>query len=348
MIRRLTVYHQAKGAGTPPLAPDWTPGTHPAAAGPAWQLHTCQRSLWVTLAPTESACAAAARGPAEIEVFQGDAAYHFLLRVATGLASQLAGETNILGQLKSAWNHQARQFPWLQWLFADAKEIRAHFLSDVGGASYGRLVRQMLRSAPGPEHQPILVVGAGDMAESVAPWLRSSPLRILNRTPEKAEALAERLRRHPGGPVDVVAPADADAAWQGARAIVICTPLDPVADPQRIAALRNLGEDSGGIPVIHLGTPRSTAGAWRTLPGFQCLDDLYERQNQADGRRDRQLDRAIQACRERARHRLLGTSLSHPHGWEDLPEFFPETEYRFPGLAPTDFAGEFPAMAQAA
>ena len=37
------------------------------------------------------------------------------------------------------------------------------------------------------------------------------------------------------------------------------------------------------------------------------------------------------ACSERARHRALGLSLSHPHGWEDLPAFFAAADAVTPG-----------------
>src|SRR4051794_29683584 len=93
-------------------------------------LDTCQRSLWVgnlnqidpeSLKQTKA------------EVYKGQAAYHFLLRVATGLASEVLGETDVFGQFKEAWKKNqsscnccnAGLGPWIQRLFEDTKEIRS-------------------------------------------------------------------------------------------------------------------------------------------------------------------------------------------------------------------------------
>lgn len=328
MIRGLVVFQVAKAGGLRAPARGWEWALGIPVTAPVWQLDTCQRWLLVThgnftLSP--------AKLPVGVEMFRGSEAYEFLLEVATGLASQLAGETNILGQMKAAWSGQAPQVPWLQWLFADAKEIRARHLSEVGGASYGRSVRQLLRQPGGePAAGPVLLVGAGDMAETVAPWLRAWPLQIVNRTPARAQALAERLSAQPGAAVASVPPQHHELAWRSAGAVVVCVPADAAGDPVVMNWLRASIHGSA-VPVIHLGVHRLQAGPWGTLPEFRCLDDIYELQHQADSHRDRQLALASQACAERARHRGLGSSLSHPHGWEDLPSFFPFTAFQLGG-----------------
>ncbi len=338
MIRHLTVLHLARTAGHPAPPAGWERCLPPSSATSCWRLETCQRSLFVSLNPASRVAVPLVALPPGVEIFHGATAYEFLLRVATGLASELAGETNILGQLKAAWSHQSRQSPWLQWLFADAKEIRANYLSSVGGASYGRLVRQLLRSAGGLDAGPVLIVGAGDMAETVCPWLRATPMQILNRTPARAEALARQLQEQPGATVEVVAADQAEAAWRNAGAVVVCAPFDPVEDVLRQEWLRPAGPNEFARPVIHLGGNRQDAGDWSTLPQFHCLDDLYTLQRQSDGRQARQLGLAFQACLERARHRLLGSSLSHPHGWEDLPGFFPAPDFAHAGSVTAEFA----------
>lgn len=347
MICSLTVVHLAKSGGLSAPAAGWEHALGLPAGTPSWPLDTCQRWLQVFQGP-------AARKirpemlPEGMEVFHGTEAYEFLLEVATGLASQLAGETNILGQMKLAWSLQSAQVPWLQWLFADAKEIRAKFLSEVGGASYGRLVRQLLRQTHGAEAGPVLVVGAGDMAETICPWLRATRLQILNRTPARAEALAAELRKHPGAAVEVVDPAEAEAAWRGASAVVVCVPFDAAEDARRRNWLRPESSPEGATPVVHLGGNRAQAGAWNAVPRFSCLDDVYALQSQADGRRDRQIALASLACAERARHRGLGSSLSHPHGWEDLPAFFPFTAFQLGGARRASARPECDAEAIAA
>ncbi len=325
MIRGLTVFHVAKAGGLRAPAEGWEQAAGIPAAAPVWRLDTCQRWLAVTQG---TGAQSSAKLPAGMEVFQDCEAYEFLLEVATGLASQLAGETNILGQLKAAWSGGAPQAPWLQWLFADAKEIRASHLSEVGGASYGRGVRQLLRLAGASPAGATLVVGAGDMAETVCPWLRAGPLQLLNRTIARAEDLASRLRAHPGASVEVLAAGAAENAWRQARAIVLCVPFSPADDWCRLGWARS------AAVIVHLGGSRTQAGAWNSLPQFRCLDDLFALQHRADAHRDRQLALAALACAERARHRNLGSSLSHPHGWEDLPQFFPFTAFQLGGTRP--------------
>src|SRR4051794_35162047 len=65
---------------------------------PAFVVDTCQRSLWVF--NSEAYCPSEIRGA---EVYKGQEAYRFLLQVATGLASEVVGETDIFGQIKEAW-----------------------------------------------------------------------------------------------------------------------------------------------------------------------------------------------------------------------------------------------------
>jgi len=332
MICGLTVFHAAKAGPVAGADAAWAQ-LESQASGSVWSLDTCQRRLLVSLDPQ----ARQQPVPPGVQRLHGSDAYEFLLRVATGLASQLAGETNIFGQLKAAWNHDAPKTPWLQWLFADAKEIRARHLSEVGGASYGRSVRQLLRQ-PGrePLAGPVLLVGAGDMAESVAPWLRAWPLQVLNRTDARAEALVAQLREQPGEAVSAVPVRHQELAWRSAGAVVVCIPADAQADALFLHWLE-LSLHGADVPVIHLGVHRVEAGCWTGLADFRCLEDVYALQSQADDRRDRQLAAARTACSERARHRALGLSLSHPHGWEDLPAFF----------AAADAAATRPAMAKA-
>lgn len=318
MFEAIFVLHHAKSGPDAAAAEAAWLGAAAEAGVPVWSLETCQRRVHVFPEGHPWSWQEPAAG---LSLHQGTEAYRFLLELATGLASRIAGETNIFGQMKSAWACHARGHRWLQWLFADAKEIRSRFLSEVGGASYGRLVQQLLRRKGLGHDATILLVGAGEMASEIAPWLRGWKLQIVNRTPERAEELAAKLRHHPGHPVEAVAGAEADAAWLAADVVIPCVPFDAAADARRCAALREAHAGTSKPLVVHLGGSRKQAGPWNDLVGFHCLDDLFELHEAMDGVRTVRVARARRACAERAEHRELGAALSLAHGWEDLTNF---------------------------
>lgn len=284
-----------------------------------FHLDSCQRLLWVCneiefdqleLPPVS-----------ELDVFEGVDAYRFLLRVSTGLESQIVGETDIFGQLKEVWRKSecdGELSALMQRLFEDTKDIRSRYLQNLGGASYGSLVRMMLRQSPGPR----LIVGAGQLAQSVAPYLLDQELWISNRSAEKAAELqAQLLARDPsaGGVsrrIRIVSVDEEAQAWSRAASVVICIPLDAEKDVER-AAWRQGSEG----PVIHLGGSSDAAGAWNRLPAFEALDDLFALQKTQGDVRLTQVAQAARACDEKAKLRALGSSVTLPHGWEDLAVF---------------------------
>ena len=263
-----------------------------------------------------------------LESFEGADAYAFLLRFAAGLESKLVAETEIFGQIKTAWREfcdrgspLARQLsPWIQLLFQDAKEIRSQHLSKLGSASYGSQTRRLL----GDEASggPTLLVGAGQLAQSVAPWLPGSELWLWNRTRERALELARELaKREPARPVRVIdSGLEAElAAWRCARNVIVCVPSDAAKDAARVAAWQQR-IDRGGR-VIHLGLGADGAAPWSELPELVSLGALFEMLQAQSEQRRRQFERARRACQEKALLRSLSANSSHPHSWEDLAAF---------------------------
>jgi Glutamyl-tRNAGlu reductase, N-terminal domain len=305
-----------------------------AAAAPACEqdlflIDTCQRRLAVMFGH-EGLEAARGRFPADgaLEYFEGAAAYAFLLRICCGLESKLVAEAEIFGQVKQAWREFSERgsplakhlSPWIQLLFQDAKEIRAQHLGSLGSVSYGSQVRRLLGEQAGSG--PTLLVGAGQLAQAVAPWLTGSELWLWNRTAARADELARELaKRSPERPVRVIdAGAEAEfAAWRAARQVVICIPPEPQADQARIAAWRER-QGSGGR-IIHLGAGAEGAAPWNDLPELVSLGTLFDMLQAHTELRRRQLDRSRRACLEKAMLRSLGANSSHPHSWEDLAAF---------------------------
>jgi hypothetical protein len=292
-------------------------------------IDTCQRRVAV-INGREAVDQARAEFPADgaIEAFTGADAYAFLLRFACGLESKLVAETEIFGQIKQAWREfsqggspLARQLsPWIQLLFQDAKAVRAQCLAKLGSASYGSQVRRLLgEDAKGG---PTLLIGAGQLAQSVAPWLTGSELWLWNRTPERAEELARELaKRDPARPVRVIdSGSEAElAAWRTARNIILCVPADDRQDGARVQAWGQRTDRAGR--VVHLGLGTHGATPWNGLPELVSLGALFEMLQAQTELRRRQIERARRACLEKALLRSLGANSSHPHSWEDLAAF---------------------------
>ncbi len=294
----------------------------------AWIIDTCQRTVIVGFGRT--ACAQITQRlpmAARAQHMTGAEAYAFLLRFACGLESRMAGETEVFGQIKESWrdlsaasNLLSRQLgPWVQALFQDTKEIRAAHLSKLGSASYGSQVRRLLGAA---SLGPTLLVGAGQLAKAVAPWLEASELLLWNRTPDKARELARRVQeRHPQRVCRVLegTPEAELQAWSRAGDVIVCVPADPARDAARIATWQ--GRAGHGGRVVHLGLGESRDSSWDGLPGLTSLTALFDMLRAQSELRGAQLTRARHSCEEKASLRASATRARPAHGWEDLPAF---------------------------
>lgn len=127
-----------------------------------------------------------------------------LFRVAAGLDSMVMGETEILGQLKQAYqlalengHTGGRLNRAFQRAFQAAKQIRTETkiqrgCVSVASAAVG-LAEHIFNSLA---EQEVLVIGAGDTSEKTARALLSRGARgvvVANRTGERSQALAETL-----------------------------------------------------------------------------------------------------------------------------------------------------------
>lgn len=290
-------------------------------------LNSCQRYLWICDADS-------LRGqdlPGIIEVRAGREAYELLLRVATGLESQIVGETDIFGQLKEAWksyfcaNSRARELDfWMQRVFEDTKEIRSEHLRNQGGNSYGSLVRKMIRDHIEKTGRhlrgPVLLIGAGQIAQAVAPYLTDYEVLLSNRSRARLDALKTDLENRENAGVRVIEESELPEAWEKAAFAVVCIPFNSADDAGRIRSWLK-GGDAVNRLVIHLGGLHVESGDWRTLPSFRSLDNLFELQRAQDEARSLSIVRARKACDERSKLRSLGAQVGLPHGWEDLAIF---------------------------
>ena len=135
---------------------------------------------------------------------EGEDAARHLVRVASGLDSLVLGETQILGQLKDAWQqaHDADSLGKVldrlfQHTFNAAKAIRTTSgISDhTVSVAYTAVVlaRQIFGNL---KSQTVVLVGAGEMVQLCGRYLRDhgiANLLIVNRSREKAEELAVEM-----------------------------------------------------------------------------------------------------------------------------------------------------------
>jgi Glutamyl-tRNAGlu reductase, N-terminal domain len=293
---------------------------------------TCRREVRIGMqAPDDQPMPAEAHA-AGYELYTGATAYRFLLHLACGLESEIAGETEILGQVKQAWRdcelaqpEQARRLrPRMQRLLHDTKEIRSEYVVGLGSATYGSLVRRMLG---GNLQGPTLLLGAGQLAETILPFLDTGEVLIWNRSPGRAQEMLSRQRSAQiEGRVQLLdSTPDAEAAaWRRVRDVVICIPADAERDAERTQLWRRHGAPDGR--VLHLGIDCAAGTAWHPTHGIATLNDLFGLRDSQASQRDLLLARARKACMNKAQLVRLddadgSRAGSSNHGWEDLAVF---------------------------
>jgi glutamyl-tRNA reductase len=212
----------------------------------------------------------------------GDAAAH-LFAVAAGLESMVVGETQILGQVREA--HRAAlelgaTGTVLNRLFRQAvqtgRRIRAETRLLDSPASVPSATTRLTETLIGSlENATALVIGAGKMSELVLLNLvhrRCGHILIANRTPARAQELAERFGAEP------VAFDHVDGALLQADLVISCTASPGLvlsaADVHRAATKRK------GRPMLlmDIAVPRDLDPAIARLCGCHLydVDDLEE------------------------------------------------------------------------
>ncbi|MBU6399047.1 MAG: glutamyl-tRNA reductase [Verrucomicrobia bacterium] len=127
-----------------------------------------------------------------------------LFKVASGLDSMVLGETEILGQLKKAYELALKHKHTggglnraFQKAFNVAKQIRTETNIQRGSVSVGSVAAELAEKIfTALADRAVLVVGAGDTSEKTARALLSRGARelvVTNRTHERAQALATEL-----------------------------------------------------------------------------------------------------------------------------------------------------------
>ncbi len=295
-------------------------------------LGTCLREVRIAVMTPDAQPGAAEADAAGYERFVGDEAYRFLLQLACGLESEIAGETEILGQIKQAWrdyetSHAAEAQalrPWMQRLLQDTKEIRTEYVVSLGSATYGSLVRRLLG---GTLAGPTLLIGAGQLAETILPFLDTGEVLVWNRSRDRAAAMLERQRvAQTDGRVHLLEPTSAgeEEGWRRAHDVVICIPADDERDARRVQLWQQHADSSGQL--LHLGIHSAAGTPWAGVAHLATLTELFGLRDQHASQRELQLARARRACLSKAQLARLddadgSRAGSSNHGWEDLAVF---------------------------
>jgi glutamyl-tRNA reductase len=127
-----------------------------------------------------------------------------LFRVASGLDSMVLGETEILGQIKKAYEgarsggEAGRLLHRLfQRAFRVAKQVRTHTEITRGPVSVSSVAVELADKIFGDlSARKVLILGAGEVSERTARALKSrgvSDLRVANRSFERAHELAQAV-----------------------------------------------------------------------------------------------------------------------------------------------------------
>jgi glutamyl-tRNA reductase len=214
--------------------------------------------------------------PALVQRNGGEALSH-LFRVTAGLDSWIIGESEILGQVKRAYE-TARGAkatgPTLNRAFQSAlaagKAARAQTAIQNGVHSIGGAAAMLARSIFGLRNDGAIVVfGAGDAAEAAVRHLSAKNFRrisVANRTEDKAEALAARVG---GAGVSF----ERGLAMLAETEVAVFSTASPVAllEPEALAEImRRRGGRS--LFLVDLGMPRNIDPACALVAGVFLYD----------------------------------------------------------------------------
>jgi glutamyl-tRNA reductase len=113
--------------------------------------------------------------PPGVHALHDEAAYAHLLEVICGLESPMVGETEVMHQFKlfaaAVPDDQATFKELCQLLLADARQVRAGHLLDLGSRSYGSIVRRLVRDC-----RRVAIAGTGMLAKEIIPFVAGTHL----------------------------------------------------------------------------------------------------------------------------------------------------------------------------
>ncbi|MGQ0830835.1 MAG: glutamyl-tRNA reductase [Microthrixaceae bacterium] len=237
-----------------------------------------------------------------------------LFAVAAGLDSAVLGESEIIGQVKSAWDRAREEGtagPGLNLLFRHALEAGKRARSETSIARHTSSVSQAAVALAadrlgGLAGRRVLVLGAGEMGEAMVLGLAkagASDIAVANRTWERAVDLAAHVGGRAVRILDVpAAVAEVDVLLSSTGA---ASPLLEVDEVRAIVAAR------AGRPllIVDIAVPRDVDPSVGALDGVTLLDmdDLRAFADAGAQARQREVG-AVQALLDEELERYLGAT----------------------------------------
>ncbi len=244
---------------------------------------------------------------------------HHLFKVACGLDSMVLGETEILGQLKKAYDVALRSGHTggrlnraFQKAFNVAKHIRSTTNIQRGSISVGSVAVELAEkifSELSDRH--VMIIGAGDTGEKTARALLSRGARgivVTNRSMDRATALASEL----GGR------AVAFDNWAGEFpqidiAISSTAAPHPILDRNRLEPLMKLRKNRP-LLLIDIAVPRDIDPEVNLMPNVYLynIDDLQAIADDYLKERKREIATCEAIIREKSEALVGQTTPTHP------------------------------------
>jgi glutamyl-tRNA reductase len=250
-----------------------------------------------------------------------DAAEH-LFRVAAGLESLVLGETEVLGQLRTALEaatHAGSAGPLLARTFHAALRCggRARGETGIGAGALSiasAAVRLLDAGSRDLSSLTVLVLGAGATGLKVARHLSAEGVRrlvLLNRTTERARVAAEELE------VEHAELSDLPWLLMQADAVVAAAQVErPLIDPAMVSV--HAAREGAPLTLVDLSLPRAVDPACAAIPGVRVLNlaDLEQVVAANRSRRESEIPR-VRAIVARELEQLVRWASARSHRVQD-------------------------------
>ena len=209
-----------------------------------------------------------------VQVYRGEQAMRHLMRVASSLESMVLGEREILTQVREAFDlamkHRLagdRLRVTGRSVVETAKKVFTDTDVATQAVSVNSLGWQAFKAWNLPQDASILMIGAGATNTTVGRFLSKAGYRnvqVLNRSMERAKALADILYTSKVGTLDILP----ETLAAGPDAIVICTGSDQALLSGAHARML----PAGPLHVLDLGVPSDLDAGFRERPRLTVVD----------------------------------------------------------------------------